>query len=512
MLKFKSKPGLPQTRFGQRETGSIVVFSLLILVAMLVVAGVGVDVARYESERVARQGAVDRAALAAASLTQAANPDAVIDSYLATSGFERLAYQSSVVTTAVGRSVSITSDEPIQTIFMGMVGVDDLPMEVVSSATEQGSILEVSLVLDISGSMRSGNRLAAMRDAAEGFVIDAFQQHDANKLSISLVPFAENVNLPPTMFDALNVVREHEYSSCIEPSRVNYAQTGFPQNRPLVQLPFIDVNGFERRSYPLRPAPSCPSDASYNLVPWSNDEQALRTAIQGLQTKEWTNIAFGMKWGLAMLSDDMNYLLDSVVPPAEQTWLSASMPMPFDHPDARKTIILLSDGTSTRFNELRPRYRNGASNVYHENGSYFVRRQRQGPAGESYRNIDTLEWTDNIGGQRLGWLEFWRAYPVYMYAQAMTSTEEEAWTLSLEIVDESRRNVIMPEQHRICDLARQAGVTVYAIGYTLGAGRAENDLIYCASSPSHYFRTGTEGLADVFSQILASMQPLRLVQ
>ncbi|HHX89411.1 MAG TPA: hypothetical protein GX700_06470, partial [Paracoccus sp.] len=68
--------------FARRGDGSLSIFSLFLFVGLLLIAGVGIDIMRYEQERVRLQGAVDRAVLAAASLRQTQDVETVILDYL----------------------------------------------------------------------------------------------------------------------------------------------------------------------------------------------------------------------------------------------------------------------------------------------------------------------------------------------------------------------------------------------------------------------------------------------
>ena len=73
--------GKPPNRFHQDESGSLVIFSLFLFVAMLLVAGMAVDLMRYETHRTRLQSTLDRAVLAAASLDQPLTPQEVVLDY-----------------------------------------------------------------------------------------------------------------------------------------------------------------------------------------------------------------------------------------------------------------------------------------------------------------------------------------------------------------------------------------------------------------------------------------------
>jgi uncharacterized membrane protein len=68
-------------RFMRREDGTITTFALMIFILMVAVAGIAIDIMRYETQRVQLQYTLDRSVLAAASVTQPLNPVDVVENY-----------------------------------------------------------------------------------------------------------------------------------------------------------------------------------------------------------------------------------------------------------------------------------------------------------------------------------------------------------------------------------------------------------------------------------------------
>ena len=67
--------------FIRREDGSLIIFSLFLLIMMLMVAGMSVDLMRTETQRSRLQSTLDRAVLAGASLEQTLNSEDVVRDY-----------------------------------------------------------------------------------------------------------------------------------------------------------------------------------------------------------------------------------------------------------------------------------------------------------------------------------------------------------------------------------------------------------------------------------------------
>ena len=73
-------------RFTRREDGTLVYFSLMLFVMMMMMGGFAVDLMRYETIRTSLQNTLDRSTLAAASLTQRLNSTTVVNDYFAKAG------------------------------------------------------------------------------------------------------------------------------------------------------------------------------------------------------------------------------------------------------------------------------------------------------------------------------------------------------------------------------------------------------------------------------------------
>ena len=70
-------------RFKRDESGSIMILAVYMLIMLFMVAGIGIDLMRFERDRSALQYTLDRAVLAAADLEQTLDPTAVVEDYFA---------------------------------------------------------------------------------------------------------------------------------------------------------------------------------------------------------------------------------------------------------------------------------------------------------------------------------------------------------------------------------------------------------------------------------------------
>ena len=196
--------------FWRREDGSMTIFGLMLLMGMVAIVGIGVDLMRYERDRVHLQNTLDRAVLAAADMDQPLDPQAVVEDYFAKAGLSDSLTSVNPVTTLGSRQVSARADLSVDTFFMQMFGTETLDIQTLSAAEENIPNVEISLVLDISGSMRFENRMTELRPAAKNFVTNVLGGSGGSGgtgnntvTTVNLIPYAGQVNPGPEMFDYL---------------------------------------------------------------------------------------------------------------------------------------------------------------------------------------------------------------------------------------------------------------------------------------------------------------------
>jgi Mg-chelatase subunit ChlD len=187
--------------FQNTEDGNVTIFSVFMVVIILTITGASVDLMRLESTRVSMQSTMDRAVLAAADLDQKQDPELVVQDYLNKAGMGSALSNASVSSALNARTVSANGSIDMDTIFMHMSGFDTLTAPALSTADERIANVEISLVLDISGSMRYNNRMNQMRPAAQHFVSKVMSNDSNGVTTLNLIPFAGHVNPGDTLFD-----------------------------------------------------------------------------------------------------------------------------------------------------------------------------------------------------------------------------------------------------------------------------------------------------------------------
>ena len=202
-------------RFAEDEDGALVVFAVYALLIILMVGGIGVDLMRFERDRSRLQYTLDRAVLAAADLEQPLDPASVVREYFQKAGLLEYLTAVNVTGDAFHRQVSASVSADVTTQFMHMSGVDMLTANVKSTAIERIPNVEVSLVLDISGSMKTNDRVTLMKTAAKSFTSNVLSRNkdagtgtvNSYQTSVNIVPFSGQTNPGTTMFEYLGGVR-----------------------------------------------------------------------------------------------------------------------------------------------------------------------------------------------------------------------------------------------------------------------------------------------------------------
>ncbi|MGP6087480.1 pilus assembly protein TadG-related protein [Antarctobacter jejuensis] len=187
--------------FAKDEDGNVTIFSVYMILLILLVSGAAVDIMRFEATRAQLQTTMDRAVLAAADLDQVQTSDAVVRDYLEKSGMNHVLLGTEVTSGLNHRTVKAWGESDMATLFLKMSGYDNLTPPAISVAEEKISNVEISLVLDISGSMRFNDRMVKLKPAAQAFVSKVMAENTDSVTTLNLVPFAGQVNPGDILFD-----------------------------------------------------------------------------------------------------------------------------------------------------------------------------------------------------------------------------------------------------------------------------------------------------------------------
>lgn len=549
--------------FCKDEDGGIMLLSLLLLFGMIAFGGISVDLANYERTRTFLQSHLDNAVLAAASLSQDLDPETVVISYLTSAGLDASLVEVETSTEEiggilVGRTVQASLVGGLDTFFFRFFDVDSLGMTIASQATERVEDIEISLVLDVSGSMDwptsaggGGRKIDLLKAAASDFVESILSEAEEGRVSISIIPYSTKVNAGSSLLSHYSVSDEHDYSHCVDFNANDYSSLSIS---PAIELQ--RTGHFQFQGWSLSDQSQgqwvCRIDPGFSVTPFSNSIPDLKWQISQLSAEGSTSIDMGAKWGLALLDPSaqgpVSGLISSgLVDPAFQ-----GRPHPHGADSNMKVLVIMTDGKNDDEFRLQPSFSEGDSGVIRTastSGSHRYYSMEvtetgsandgEAPLGERYfyathpfgsqriwddntlmNNPALAQYRPQIVESRLTWPEVWAEMsPVYFgyYLHGRQANSQGSWQSRMWSHWDGMHYEISPGEkdnrlRSICSAARNAGVVTYTIGMEVTSASSLNLLKDCASTEAHYFDVEGLEISTTFDMIAASISMLRLTK
>jgi Flp pilus assembly protein TadG len=222
MNTLKQKNANVFKRFLKNSSGSLTPMMGLAAIPFFLAAGAAIDMSRVTREQTAFYGAVDSAALAiaaddrsaldslSASQKQAmqATLEVYAQQYLDKNYKDISGGQAEVDVdlTITGQNIKLDATIEFPMTIMAMAGVETMTLKASSTITKAMRPIEMVMVMDTTGSMASGGKIAGAKDAAKKLLDTLYQgsvaaQPRSEFIRTALVPFAGAVRLNPTGFD-----------------------------------------------------------------------------------------------------------------------------------------------------------------------------------------------------------------------------------------------------------------------------------------------------------------------
>jgi Flp pilus assembly protein TadG len=313
----------------------------LAIVPLAIAAGVAIDVGRAVAARTSLRTALDAAALAAAQEKSEAAALATVERYL------RANYEASRWGALSGFSVrqgeltlAVDARATVPTTLLRVLGVREIEVGAEAEVTVGGANLEVALVLDVTGSMAQGTRIADLRAAATDLVNIVVRDVQAPFYSkVAIVPYSMGVNVGTladtvrgpvragtcttpgcsfiTFKNVFNKDRTFAVSTCVSERIGPHAYTDAPPSTARVGYNY--------------PAPGNPCLTS-QIQPLTTDRTLLTARIASLTASGSTAGHVGIAWGWYTLSPNFG------------VWTGTSVPASYADPDTRKILVLMTDG------------------------------------------------------------------------------------------------------------------------------------------------------------------------
>jgi Flp pilus assembly protein TadG len=541
-------------RFGRDTSGSLVILGLLLFTLMIMMGGIAVDLMRYESTRTSLQNTLDRSTLAAASLSQTLTPTAVVDDYFLKAGLSQ--YLSSVVVDEGMnfRTVTADADAVVQPVFMQLLGITGLDALGHSQAEQRLNNIEIMLSLDISGSM-SGTKIANLITAANSFVDTVLNSDPDQKISIGIVPYNAQVNLPPQLMAEFNATHPNNVAddNCLELPASVFTTSGMDLTAPLPEMAYADTLSTTTQSTSYQSVASgAPSfgnayclKGTFNqvLLP-TKDPVALHAKINGLAAGGYTSIMYGMRWGLEFLDPSAKTMFTHLISGGYMSSNLANHPADYTDSETLKVIVLMTDGENTLHEQVQDDHKDGPSPIYKSlgDGYYSIQHTTGRPVAAGANTYwvphlcvstnctsgtDTSEawratpYDSGAGTTQLDWKTVWATFrdsyvAWQFYARALgtsSGTRTTAYNNAIAAMERSYGSTTTEDSQlqQVCSQAKTNGVVVYTIGFEAPA-IGLTQLAACATSSAYFFDATTLTISTAFKAIANNISQLRLTQ
>lgn len=542
-------------RFASDTGGALVIFGLMLFLLMIMMGGIAVDLMRYESTRTSLQNTLDRSTLAAASLTNPLDPASVVDDYLLKAGLAEYLTSVDVQQGSNYRTVTADANADTTPMFLGMLGIQSLSALGHSRAEQRVDNVEILLALDISGSM-SGAKITNLISAANQFVDTVLTSDPEQHISIGIVPYNAQVNLPPELLAQFNVAHPNEVDedNCLELPNSVFGTSAIDRTATYSEMAYADTVSSTSQSTSYVSTGSGAPNLTYNaycrsgtmnqiLMP-TKDAAVLHAKINALTAGGNTSIMYGMRWALELIDPDARDIFTNLIASGH---MSANLDgHPYDYTDTEtlKVIVLMTDGEHTQHEMIRDAYKDGASLIYKSTGDgyYSIRHTTGRPAAAgtneywvphlciSYNcknGYNTAEawratpWNSGAGAVQLDWRDVWATFrdsyvAWQFYARALgTSSGSRSSVYSSTIASfetsYGATTTMDTQLQTVCATAKTNKVVVYGIAFE-APSNGQTQIRNCATSDAHYFDATTVTISTAFKAIANNISQLRLTQ
>lgn len=462
-------------RFLSGQNGSMLPLAAAAMLSLAGFVGIAVDGARMVHGRDVLQKALDAAGLAAghaAELSDMTGDGAAFFATNVAAGGSSLIDPTLDMTISADNSViTLSARADIDTTFMRLFGFDQVTVSAVTEVTRETRGMELALVMDNTGSMRSGGKIGAMKSAAQDLVEIVYGDDETNpNLWVSVIPYTATVNIGAGRTGWLTASGQGDVSGgsynptswkgCVM-ARGGAGDRGddTPDFDPFIPYFWEDsvdndwvlsgggfdldeTNGAQNDGRgpnlgcgpaitPLTAAKTTISAAIDEMLPWHRGGTA-------------SNL--GLVWGWRTLSPSWRGLWGGATPTA--------LPLDYDEPFMDKVIVVLTDGQNQ-----------------------FYDHQGGGPQGSDFTAYDRLE-----------------VFGFSSLNDARAELDSRFATL--------------------CQSIKDTGIIIYAITFG-GTPNSSTQSLYrgCASRESFYYHApDNDELQDVFRAIGRQLSNLRLSQ
>ncbi len=475
------------TAFLRNRRGSVMQLFAFALLPVMAASGLAVDGTRLFLVRDSVQRAVDAAGLAAGHtlLVDEMADDARSFFDANFTNIENVATLSNftMTTNADNTVIDVSATVSVDTTFMRLFGFDEITFTQTAQITRETRGMELALVMDNTGSMRSGGKMGAAITAAHNLIEAVFGEDDVNaNLWVSLVPYTATVNIGTQHTEWLTLQGQADigvggnyqpttWRGCVEARAGGLDETDdTPDLAPFTPYLYADnvdndwiltdgdgnVTGFDlaeqnsAQNNGRGPNLGCGPP----ITPLVASKAVLNAAID--QMEPWhrggTTGNLGLVWGWRALSPSWRGFWEGTA--------ASTLPLSYTEPFMDKVVVIMTDGQNQFFDFTDHSPDNG-----------------NGPDGSDYTAYG-----------RLGEFGF--------------ATLDAA------------RSEIDDRFGRTCEAMKAEGIIIYAITFGSTPNSSTQSLFRnCATKNSFFFHAPSNAeLQDVFTTIGRQLSNLRISQ
>lgn len=367
------------SRWSHNQRGASAVLVATALVPIVGSMAVATDVARGYLVKNRLTESLDVAGLAAGRQSDETQREADADRYFWANyidGYLGTTVDGPHLQTGQDDTVVLTATAQMPTTFSAMLGVEQVAISgrVVVQRNLRG--MELVLVMDNTGSMRSSGKMDAMKASAQKLVDILYGERETvPNFWVSLVPYAASVNIGAHRTNWLNAsfdpsdynLDPNGWKGCVEARQGGLDMTDdLPSTAPWQSLLWNSDD----------PGSHSATNNYYNVWPtvkWENyhqnsgrgpnlgcappitslieEKSTIKARIADMQPwhRGGTMAHLGLVWGWRVISPNWRGLWGGDTP--------ASMPHDYNHPDVDKVVILLTDGVNEWYQDDFTAYR-----------------------------------------------------------------------------------------------------------------------------------------------------------
>lgn len=414
--------------FAMSRSGTIMPLFGLLLIPTLIIVGATMDFANAYSLKAKLQRVLDAATTAVCSTQTEATPEQVIRSFLDADFSGRgvsllpAADQGPEPTVSVGQvklknaqfdpttgTIAPELETKAPTTLLKLIGINDIDLGISSEVGCAGKRLELSLVLDVTGSMDDSiagkKKIDSLKEAAQD-VLDIFRTGMARgSARLALVPFSSAVNVGNLAADVRGVTEggvsetqgrskirfrlKNDYDTLLEWNVTQCVSERLGPEAYTDAPPGCNGNSCSAPvGHVYTPDGACPVGPA--IVPLTSDANTIETAINSYTAGGSTAGHIGTAWGWYLISNRWSSLLPA-----------GAQPEPGDTEELIKATIIMTDG------QFNTQYYEGVSDewTWHPANNGLSQDQfdqlcakMKDPDGDGvYNNDDVIVYTIGFG-------------------------------------------------------------------------------------------------------------------